>query len=451
MTLKWKTCCVPIFFLLLANGGAWGATAPGSAARAGAIGPGVNPGRASAAYLLNANSLVWIEQKVTKSNPVVGDFYGNAVAIDGDTAVIGAYEVDVDGHTQQGAAYVFTRTNGTWNEAQMLTASGSGEQDHFGYAVAIDGDRILVGAPEVDIGGDSNQGAVYVFTRSNGGWSEAQTLTAGDGAAGDYFGDAVALDGDRALIGAMWADVGGKNAQGEAYVFDRANGSWSEAAALTASDGGGGDNFGFAVSVDGDTAVVGAPLFEGGGPGDQGAAYVFTRTNGNWSEMQALTASDARSDDFFGDAVAVAGNTVLGGARWADFTHTDEGGVYVYIRSNGVWNQMQTLTASDGTYGDFFGYSVAIDGDRAVIGAPRADIDGDPHQGAAYLFTRSNGSWSEVQKVTASDGEMDDEFAAAVALSGSTALAGMRWAGGFAQGAAYFYGGSDLALAVSAP
>ena len=211
-----------------------------------------------------------------------------------------------------------------------------------------------------------------MFVRSSGVWSQQQELTASDGAANDYFGYSVSVSGDTAVIGAY----GKISDQGAAYVFVRSSGVWSQQQKLTASDGAASDDFGYSVSVSGDTAVIGAD----GNNSLQGAAYVFVRSSGVWSQQQELTASDGAANDYFGYSVSVSGDTAVIGAYGKN---SFQGAAYVFVRSSGVWSQQQELTASDGAANDYFGGSVSVSGDTAVIGASGKNSN----QGAAYVFT----------------------------------------------------------------
>ena len=244
-------------------------------------------------------------------------------------------------------------------------------------------------------------------------------LTAGDGAKNDYFGYSVAVDGDTAVVGAYGED----NNKGAAYVLVRPSGSWSQVAKLTALDGQGGHWFGASIAVDVDTVVVGAFLGDGGGDGgldNAGAAYVFTKSGIEWddaTETAKLTASDGADLDAFGGSVAMNGDTVVVGAYWDDDNGDDSGSVYVFTKAtDSVWadaTETVKLTASDGLGGDYFGVSVALDADTIAVGAPQ-----DDDSGSVYVFTRQAGVWSEVAKLTASDGAADHEFGISVAVDG---------------------------------
>jgi hypothetical protein len=230
--------------------------------------------------------LVWLEQKVTASDGAANSYFGSAAALNGSTALIGA-----DGDNSfQGAAYLFAKSNGSWSEGQKLTASDGLAGDEFGYRVALADNTLLVGAFTATVGGVVSQGAAYVFTESNSTWNESQKLTASDGGLFDNFGASVALDGSTLVVGANGATVGSNPAQGAVYVFTESNGTWTQTQKLTANDGAAYDNFALSVALKGSTILVGSPRAAIGGNAGQGALYVFTESNGTWSQTQKLTA-----------------------------------------------------------------------------------------------------------------------------------------------------------------
>ena len=314
------------------------------------------------------------------------DLFGSSVAVSGDTAVVGALYDDVGGNTQQGSAYVFVRSGTTWSEQQKLTAADGAAGDWFGNSVALTGDTVVVGARDDD-NANADQGSVYVFTRSGTTWSEQQKLTVADGGASDYFGRSVAVSRETAVVGAFGDDVGANADQGSAYVFARSGTTWSQQAQLTANDGAANDWCGFSVAISGDTAVVGAEWDDVGVNANQGSAYVFVRSGTVWSQQQQLTAADGATEDWFGGAVALSGETAVVGAQRDHVGITaDQGSAYVFARSGTIWSQQSQLTASDGAASDQFGFSVGFSGDTAVVGAYSDDV-GATDQGSAYVFT----------------------------------------------------------------
>lgn len=316
-------------------------------------------------------------QKVTAAGGAAGDSFGVSVSVDGDTAVIGAY-ADDDKGTDSGSAYVFTRSGGTWSQQAKLKAADGAATDYFGLSVALDGDTALIGAQHDDDKG-GNSGSAYVFTRSGGTWSQQAKLTAADGATSDMFGSRVALDGNTALIGSYSDDDKGAES-GSVYVFTRSGGTWSQQAKLTASDGAAGDHFGVSVSLDGDTMLIASYMDDDKGT-DSGAVYVFTRSGGIWSQQAKLTAADGAALNYFGGSVSLKGETALIGA----YRNDDKGAAYVFTRNGGTWSQKAKLTAADGAASDIFGGVVSLDGTTALIAA-YSDDDKGTDSGSVYFF-----------------------------------------------------------------
>ncbi len=369
--------------------------------------------------------------KLLTADGAAGDQFGYSVALSGDTAVIGARfdDDDVNG-LESGSAYVFTRSGTTWSQQAKLTAADGASRDWFGVRVAISGDTAVItaDADDDDVNG-VDSGSAYVFTRSGTTWSQQAKLTAADGAAVDLFGYSVALSGDTALFGARFDDddVNGVDS-GSVYVFIRSGTTWSQQAKLTAADGAAGDEFGYSVALFGDTAVITADADDDDVNGvDSGSAYVFTRSGTTWSQQAKLTAADSAAGDMFGVRVALSGDTALIGARFDDDDGVDSGSAYVFTRTGTAWSQQAKLTAADSAAGDWFGYSVALSSDTALIGAHFNDHDDDgADSGSAYIFKRSGTKWSQQAKLTAADATAGDQFGGRVALSGDSALIGAR-------------------------
>ncbi len=371
------------------------------------------------------------EAKFLAADGATGDQFGYSVALSGDTAVIGARFAgdDVNG-LESGSAYVFTRSGTIWRQQAKLTAPDGEARDWFGVRVAISGDTAVItaDADDDDVNG-VDSGSAYVFHRSGTTWSLQAKLTAGDGAPVDLFGYSVALSGDTVVFGAKFDDddVNGVDS-GSAYVFTRSGTTWSPQARLHAADGAAGDQFGYSVAISGDTAMITASADDDDVNGiDSGSAYVFTRSGTTWSQQAKLTSSDGAAGDLFGVRVALSGDTALIGAHFDDDNGEESGSAYVFVRSGTAWSQQAKLAASDGAAGDWFGYSVALSGDTALIGAGSVDNSaGDVDSGSAYVFTRSGTIWREHAKLTAFDGAAGDQFGGKVALSADTALIGAR-------------------------
>jgi hypothetical protein len=337
--------------------------------------------------------------------PVTGYFgYAVAVSADGNTALVGAPLENGD----VGAAYVFVRNGSTWSQQARLVASDGAPSDVFGNAVALNGNMAFVGA----LGRRSSAGAVYVFTGSGSSWSETQVLTASDAAAQQRFGSSLASSGTELLVGAPGRAVAGLGGAGSAYVFSLAiaAGSWSETQVLAAADAAANDSFGGAVAATPLTAWIGAT---GRGSG-AGAAYVFSRSGAAWSQSQTLTPADAAAGDAFGGAVALTATTALVGAARKNGS---TGAVYAFGTGGGGWSEQQRLVAPDGVTGDQFGTSVAL-GAFAVVGAPGKSGS----SGAAYVLSPAGG-WSFAQEMAAPDGVANGYFGFSAAVApGSAAL-----------------------------
>jgi hypothetical protein len=424
------------------------------------------------------------------SNSGAVDFF-DKVAISGDTVVVGACSEDssasgVNGNQKDnaapgsGAAYVFVRASGFWSQQAYLKASNTERGDGFGCPVAISGDTVVVGARGEDssaTGVNGNQhdnaarasGAAYVFVRAGRSWSQQAYLKASNTEAQDEFGFTLAISGDTLVVGTPYEDSvatgvnGNQNDNaapdsGAAYIFVRAGGAWSQQAYLKASNSEAGDKFGYSVAPSGDTLVVGARDEDSGATGvngDQndnaapysGAAYVFVRAGGDWSQQAYLKASNTEANEEFGYALALSSDTVVVGARGEDSGATGvngdqndnsafrSGAAYVFVRAGGAWSQQAYLKASNTETYDEFGSSVAVSGDTVVVGAPyeasnATGVNGDQHDnsapesGAAYVFVRAGGAWSQQAYLKASNTEADDYFSDSVAVSGNTVVVG---------------------------
>ena len=377
------------------------------------------------------------QAKLAISDAASGNEIGWSVAIDGDTLVVGARQAATSGGT--GAAYVFTRSGTTWSQQAKLGISDAASSDEIGYSVAIDGDTLVVGARQNT---GSKTGAAYVFTRSGTTWSQQAKLVASDGYSRDLFGWSVSIDGDTIVVGAGFQDEEGANNGGAAYVFTRSGTTWSQQAKIQASDKEANDYFGVSISISSDTVVVGA-MGESTGGTAAGAAYVFTRSGTTWSQQAKIQASDKEASDYFGEAISISSDTIIVGANMEDTGGTYAGAAYVFTRSGTSWSQQAKIQASDKQAGDYFGESVYIEGDTAVVGANMEDTGGTD-AGAAYVFTRSGTTWTQAKKIVASDAQAGDEFGYSIALSGGTIVVGARYedAGGSNAGTAYtFIGG----------
>ena len=371
-----------------------------------------------------------------------------------------------DDAIESGAAYVFRRLGSSWIQEAYLKPSNTDPGDGFGHAVAVSGDTIVVGAVNEDsaaTGIDGNQasnasgesGAAYVFRRIGSAWSQEAYLKASNTGAGDAFGHSVAVDGDTIVIGAWREDssatgINGNQANndagnsGAAYVFVR-DVTWTQQAYVKASNTGGfvfpvssGDAFGYSVALSGDILLVGAP-FEGssatGVNGNQndnsrinaGAAYAFVRTGSSWSQEAYLKSSNTGMSNNFGRSVSVAGQTAVVGEPFENSSSPASGAAHVFTRDGTGWSAQASLKASNPNTNDFFGISVSVSGERLVIGAMQEDsnasgVNGNqsdnsaPGAGAAYLFEPAGSSWGQAAYLKASNTGPGDGLGLAVAV-----------------------------------
>jgi len=377
-----------------------------------------------------------VVQQWSLSQPEPGfqDQFGYSVAIDGNTAVVGARNDDVDlggGLLQDaGAAYVYIYNGKTWLLQDRLVAKNAKAGDTFGVSVAISGNRILVGATGVDLTdpgekGDKlkNAGAAYVFTRSGSTWTQQAKLTAADAVEDDSFGSSVAIEGGNAVVAAETKSLSQLVNLGAVYVFYNVGGkTWKEQAKLLPSNPYIGDYFGSSVAIDGNRVAVGAIQTPPIGESGPGKAYIFKRSGSTWIEEARLDAEGGRKGDGFGSAIALYGSTLVVGSPYADPEINNErvtsaGAAYVFNRSASDWKESAVLTASDASVFDHFGGALSIDRDLVVVGAQGAIQAGNSRSGAAYVFKRVKNNWNLQTRAVTDPTQKDDLFGKSVSVS----------------------------------
>ena len=375
----------------------------------------------AATYPITVDPVIWSEQAtltVDDVDPI--DQFGASVALSGDTAVIGSpFRNTGTGFNDlaAGEVYVFFRSGGAWSLQQALIAADGLRNALFGYSVAVAGDTLVIGAP----GHNNFTGKAYVYVRSGSNWSLQQSLVNLGGTFNDELGISVALSGETVLAGASRPAFGSGFGAGKVHVFVRSGETWSLQQTLALSDGLPGDQFGFSVDLRGETALIGAPRRTQFAPSyiqNAGQAYVFVRSDGTWSLQQTLTDPESTASGLFGYSVALNSDTALVGAP-------GRAAVAVFVRDASAWTFQQDLTASDGAAGDEFGIPIALNGNTALVGAPRHSTTPDfPGflAGQAYVFVRGGSTWSLQQTLTPSDATAHSSFGFAVALSGASAL-----------------------------
>lgn len=355
---------------------------------------GTSSGAAYVYYRDRGTTDNWgLVKKIIASDSVTGDHFGQAVSVSGDTIVVGADLEDDDGWTwRTGAAYIFYRDHGgtnNWGEVKKIIASDPVDQDRFGYSVAISGNMLVVSSPGETLYGYPGSGSAYIFYQDEGGadnWGEFAKVTATDGEQGDSFGHSVTISQGTVVIGSP-----GYESSGSAYIFYRNQGgtnSWGQVTEITPSDGEF-ESFGLSLTLDGDTLVVGNPA---NWPPAPGSAYVFYRNQGgddNWGEVTKITASDSLDEDFFGYSLSLSQDAlVVGGNGNVSYDNPGPGSAYIFYRDEGGsdnWGQVTKVNSSDGGLEDWFGFAVATTGDAVAVGAPR-DSESAPYAGAIYIY-----------------------------------------------------------------
>jgi len=392
------------------------------------------------------------------------EYFGRSVVLDGNTAFVGAKGVNPDDIFLSGSVFVFRQDLGgpnAWGLVDEIIPSDSETGDDFGISVAVDADTAIVGASGDDDVGDSG-GSAYILQRDHGGtenWGLVAKITALDGSRDDGFGSSVGISGDTAIVGASGDDDLGSRA-GSVYILQRDHGgteNWGQIAKVTALDGSLYDRFGSSVGISGDTAVVGATDDDDHGS-DSGSAYVFQRDHGGsnaWGQVAKITPDDGTEGDEFGASVSVSGDTIIVGAHRDDDVGSNSGSAYMFSRNQGglnAWGLVSKVLASNGSAGDRFGWSVALEGNTAVIGAFLAGGNNGENSGAAYVFRCNQGgidTWSQIAKITAPDGAGSDYFGISVSINGDKALVGAYADDdlGDSSGSAYIFTISDAFFA----
>jgi hypothetical protein len=297
----------------------------------------------------------------------------------------------------------------------------------------MSGDTVIAGAIGFDLGPATNTGAAYVFQRMNGSWAQAARLTGSNAGPFWAFGASVAVHDNLACIGAPGYTTSRGESPGAAFVFSETSGVWTESAILFASIPTDGESFGDAVAVSQDRIVVGASLAFS--PGAGGAVYVFDRVGNSWIQSARLIVAGSVN---LGGRVALSGDTILA----SSFGVNQVGSARVLHRSGGSWQLQATLVASDGQVEDRFGHGLDIDGDTAVIGAYRADVSGQIDSGAAYVFQRVGSTWTQTAKLVASNGAPSDAFGFSASVSFPHVMLGASndvTVPGFPSGSAYAF------------
>lgn len=363
------------------------------------------------------------QEGILSSNTVSDDLFGHSIAMNGDYAVIGAPNYDSAAYSNIGRAYIFKRNGNRWVEQQIIEGSEGVTFSSFGSSVDIDEDYIIIGANGTMVDMTSGQGVAYIFKKSGENWVEEDILVASDGAEFDYFGFSVSISGNYALVGAYNHDTGGLSNKGKAYVYKRTGDDWQEEAIITDPSVLAFINFGRAVSISGNYAVIGAHKYNVLNGGHQGRAFIYKRTGTSWLLEEILNPSDGIEDLNFGRSVDINGDYAIIGAHNPLEDHI-QGKAYIYKRSGNSWLEEAILIPTDGESSDQFGVSVAISDDYAVIGAYFHNTNGNLNQGKAYLYKQQGNNWTKYATLTAEDGAASDRYGKSVALTSAGIMVG---------------------------
>lgn len=331
----------------------------------------------------------FVQTQTLAPDDPTGEFGRGSIAVSNGTALVGTrWNQNVYGNQPgPGSVTVYDRTSDGWTQQTTLSPRDGDGNDIFGWTVALDGDTAIIGAEWT-----ATSESVYVFERRAGAWTQQTKLTPDDGITG-LFGDTVALSGDTALVGARNDDDPNGILGGSAYVFHRDGGTWTQQAKLVPSDGDAEDLFGWGISISGDTALVGARGHTDPNGEDAGAAYVFARSGGQWTQQAKLVPDDGDVGAEFGEAVAVSGDTALVGARGdraVAGSDVQTGSAYVFERTQGTWTQ-QTKLVPDDNEANLFSDTLALVGDTALVESNNSDT--------AYVFGRDGDAWTQENKL----------------------------------------------------
>lgn len=367
--------------------------------------------------------------------------FGNAVHISENWAIVGAWR-DNTIEPEAGAAYVYQRNNDQWDFYQKLTPSNIEENDRFGYSVYIDENTILVGA----IGsGVNDEGSVFYFVNNGSNWVQQQIIQASDAQEGDFFGVSVEAEGDVLICGSMFSDNAGEESQsGAAYIFRLQSENWIEEQIIVPSDNDVADNFGSDVSISGNKVAISAPNDRFDDIFLEGSVYIYVFDETSWNLEQKLTldVADGQISDSFGRSLSLDQNRLMVGSQTNLGGGFSSGAVGVFEFLGTSWVQTALFTGSDIQAFFKFGYSLQLDGNRAVIGLWDTSIPtNETLSGRAYVYELINGTWTEQQVLEPNDGDPNDQFGFAVSISEGYILVGSQIDSDFLSGAgsAYFF------------
>lgn len=394
--------------------------------------------------VLTQQASVWTQSAVLNaSDGVVGDRFGSAISVDAGRAAIAA----VASMFSEGKTYLYARTGIGFSPLDTLDIADGDGAKRFGASVALTAGGVLIGADLDRVGPNRSQGSVRWFQPQGMNYAQTAQLDSGNGAMFDRYGTAVAVDGDFALVGAYLEDTDAGPDAGAAHWFQRVGERWDYGGQLLAPDAAIEDRFGIAVDIDGERMAIGAFWDVVGSNVDQGSVYIYRRVGADWVFEAKLVASDGEEGDYFGFALSLEGDRVLVGARGASAPAREQGLAYVFLRNASGWSEEARLEFAGTNPLAYFGASVALAGDLALVGAPGASI-GTAVQapGAALVFQRRGGQWLQGATLQAPQLQANAGYGFAVAADRERLLVGAFQDGILGSGAGYVYRAANLSL-----
>ncbi len=352
------------------------------------------------------------------------EHYGWTLAIDEEWLAVGSPHTTTDSGEDAGKVVIYRKSGNAWQSFQEIVDADGNAFQNFGFSVDVKGSVLVVGAiGSFEEGPFTGRAHVYEFDGTE--WTLSTVLSASDASAADYFGHSVTTNGTSIVIGAIKAD-GIQSESGAAYVFEKSGDNWVEVEKLEASDGKSQDNFGYDIDINASGVIVVGSPNQTDLVSKSGAAYLFEGSEGNFAEIIKLKASNRTEKDYFGSSVAINGSDVVVGAYLADGFTNNSGAVYYFSVDNGVWNEQQQISYSEGELNDYFGRHLEMADFRLVVGAPKANIDDKLDVGRLFYYENEGGSWRLKQVIDEPESTSHNFFGASVAVSNTDLSVGAR-------------------------
>jgi hypothetical protein len=359
-------------------------------------------------------------QPVGDDEGTEGDYLGYSVAMHGDFAIAAAPLDDVNGKSNQGSVSFYQFTGGNWVLQQKVFEALGSAEDHFGASVAISGNYAIIGAPGDENGMTANQGSVSIYHYNGSAWVFVQKLMDPTGATDDLFGYSVSIDGNFLIAGANEDDIGPNINQGSACIFQNLGGNWTFMQKINDAFGSTDDQFGVSVSISGNNIIVGEPLDDITINEDQGAVLFYYFNGSSWILRNKLTDANGGEGDLFGYSVSMSGNNAVVGTVFYGGTVTDQGAVNVYRLNVNSWEFVQKLVADEPESTDVFGFAVSISGNYLVVGAKFDEVGTGDSKGSATIYEKVGPGWAKLQFLNDKMASPLDHFGQDVAIDGVT-------------------------------